>query len=166
MHLASSLSKGARAQRGRRPVELTDVQRPHALLATPQKRSGSVWPARIEPVAPRVSGGRSTRLTSGHVMGEAGVEPAASCARTDLVQMTRSALAERCFTSHSPTLRPWIAGNRRPTWRGFGARVSNACGKRARKSSQRYFLRHFQRQAPSDLSLSGGASVRSMSSSS
>jgi hypothetical protein len=40
---------------------------------------------------------------------------------------------ERCFPSHSPTLRPWITGRfahvrggRRPTWRGFGARSSVA----------------------------------------
>jgi hypothetical protein len=43
--------------------------------------------------------------------------------------------AERCFPSHSPTLRPWITGRfahvragRRPTWRGFGARSSLAAG--------------------------------------
>ena len=45
--------------------------------------------------------------------------------------MTRRLEAERCFPCHSPTLRPWIAelrvrsrNDRRPTWRGFGARVS------------------------------------------
>jgi hypothetical protein len=42
-------------------------------------------------------------------------------------------ITERCFPSHSPTLRPWIVGRlahvragRRPTWRGFGARSSVA----------------------------------------
>lgn len=71
MHLASSLSKGARAQRGPRPVELTDVQRPQALG----------WPTGLEPVLrgsqPRVLA-VTTRLKYGHVMGEAGIEPAAS----------------------------------------------------------------------------------------
>jgi hypothetical protein len=39
-----------------------------------------MWPAGIEPAARRVSNGRSTGLSYGHVgMGEAGFEPATSC---------------------------------------------------------------------------------------
>src|SRR5205823_12165466 len=52
----------------------------------------------------------------------------------DLVLCLVRAKAERCFPSLSPTLRPWIADRRlrtlgavrRPTWRSFGARASNA----------------------------------------
>jgi hypothetical protein len=48
--------------------------------------------------------------------------------------MSRSRGSERCFPSHSPTLRPWIVEMRRPTWRGFGARRSCDFGKCACKS--------------------------------
>jgi hypothetical protein len=56
--------------------------------ALPRVRAGSsplsygvrAWPAGIEPATPRVSGGRSTGLSYGHIeVGEAGIEPAASC---------------------------------------------------------------------------------------
>ena len=55
--------------------------------------------------------------------------------------MARSPEAERCCSSHSPTLRPWIAEMRRPTWRSFGARrscvsVQCACKSRSLFSSE------------------------------
>jgi hypothetical protein len=49
--------------------------------AVVELRSREVWPAGIEPAPPRVSGARSTRLSYDHMVqvGEAGIEPAASC---------------------------------------------------------------------------------------
>jgi len=44
------------------------------------------------------------------------VHPAARGRRSSAIESKRSCLC------HSPTLRPWIADIRRPTWRGFGAR--------------------------------------------
>jgi hypothetical protein len=75
--------------------------------------------------------------------------------------------AKRCFPSRSPTLRPWITDprflDRRPSWRGFGARSPARLSEKSELKHTHYFLRHFRRQAPSDLSLSGGASIRTRS---
>jgi hypothetical protein len=48
--------------------------------------------------------------------------------------VSRPSEVERCCSSHSPTLRPWIAEIRRPTWRSFGARRSCVFGKCVGKS--------------------------------
>lgn len=44
------------------------------------------------------------------------------------------AVRERCCSSHSPDLRPWITELRRPTWGAFGARRSCGLVKFAGKS--------------------------------
>jgi hypothetical protein len=62
------------------------------------------------------------------------VDAAAQAAAMRCRAMTRSPATERCCSSHSPTLRPWIAGIRRPTWRSFGARRSCVSGECAGKS--------------------------------
>src|SRR4051812_22364310 len=60
--------------------------------------------------------------------------------------LSRTADAGRCFPCHSPTLRPWIAV-RRPTWRGFGARVSARSWKNCTLKRTQVFQRVFQRDA-------------------
>jgi hypothetical protein len=82
--------------------------------------------------------------------------------------MSRSAMGQTMFSKplaypsaldhRSPFL------DRRPSWRGFGARLPGACRKKSELKHTHYFLRHLRRQAPSDLSLSGGASIRTRSS--
>jgi hypothetical protein len=114
-----------------------------------------MWPAGIEPAAPRVSGGRSTGLSYGHVK---------------MLRLSRPAHAERCCPCHSPTLRPWIAcrgsRNRRAHVLRGGALEPEP--RRWRENSQAKADANanasFQRDAEG-LSLSGGASIRSSASS-
>jgi hypothetical protein len=71
--------------------------------------------------------------------------------------MSRPAVAERCFPSLSPTLRPWIAdrrtahvrAGRRPTWRSFGARSPHVFGKKAKLKHTLLFKRLFCLRTPS-----------------
>ena len=69
---------------------------PIRVLDTPQLRRRS---RRLQGSAPPQAGIRA-----------AGIRSADSCSRTK--PLTRPAETERCFPSHSPTLRPWIAGHR------------------------------------------------------
>jgi hypothetical protein len=70
--------------------------------------------------------------------------------------LSRSAYAERCFPSHSPTLRPWIALGARPTWRSFGARASRSYRKKSELKHTHLFQRNFQRQRRGSFSLRRG----------
>jgi hypothetical protein len=66
---------------------------------------------------------------------------------------------QRRCQCHSPTLRPWIAGLGRPTWRGVGARCSHGISvSLGMRKVTRTFTREIQRYIVEDLSLSGGAS--------
>ena len=71
--------------------------------------------------------------------------------------------AERCFPSHSPTLRPWIDDvplrmkvDRRPTWRSFGARASRAVLKNRKLKHTLNFLRYFSAKRRGSFSLRRG----------
>jgi hypothetical protein len=83
--------------------------------------------------------------------------------------MSRPAEAERCFPSHSPTLRPWI-DDRSGTITSYVEELWSPIPGRFRKKCTlkhtRYFLRYLQRRSTENLSLSGGASIRPTSSSS
>jgi len=73
----------------------------------------------------------------------------------------RSARPNLCFSSHSPTLRPWIAREiRTSSWRRFGARRSQLHCQSAGKSSRRPNSVNYRVTAREVLSLSGGASIR------
>src|SRR4051812_8128691 len=74
--------------------------------------------------------------------------------------LSRTADAGRCFPCHSPTLRPWIAV-RRPTWRGFGARVSARSWKKLHAKAHAGIPAGISARRARSLSLSGGASIRS-----
>jgi len=73
--------------------------------------------------------------------------------------------SRRCFPCRSPTLRPWIVDpgcarrpGRRPSWRGCGARASEAIEKAHAKADA--YAGVLKRSRAEGLSLSGGASIR------
>jgi hypothetical protein len=79
------------------------------------------------------------------------------------VLLSRRALAQRCFPSHSPTLRPWIVSGRvahsrpsRPAWRGLGARFRRVVRKTACKSRCTCQSAISHADAPSTFSLRRG----------
>jgi hypothetical protein len=85
--------------------------------------------------------------------------------------MSRTAVAERCFLSHSPTLRPWIACRR---LRELAMTVVLRGGalepeplplpENAQAKADTYSQRAFSCRSAEGLSLSGGASIRTVSS--
>jgi hypothetical protein len=87
--------------------------------------------------------------------------------------MSRLATPNDVFQATRSALRPWIGSRRSrvpdgdcPTWRGFGAR-SSALLRKSGRLKQTLIRQHlFQRVSAEGLSLSSGASIRAMSSSS
>jgi hypothetical protein len=77
--------------------------------------------------------------------------------------LSRADRAERCCPSHSPTLRPWIAGRRRPSWRGFGARARGVLLQNVQAKANAFIPASYLQLSAARLSLSGGASIRSLS---
>jgi hypothetical protein len=124
---------------------------------------------RVRTAAPRDSGGRSTGLTYGHASGDASLSvhlPGAGGRRssdTSLGRYHARPAGPRCFPCLSPTLRPWIgghrcacAGERRPTWRGVGARASFSERQNSRLKRRRMPQRLFQRERRGSFSLRRG----------
>jgi hypothetical protein len=77
--------------------------------------------------------------------------------------VSSQSVLRRCCSSHSPTLRPWIAAavgaGRASSWRRSGARRSRSLSKFAGKSGRHMNSINYRVEAGKDLSLSGGASM-------
>ena len=111
-----------------------------------------MWPAGIEPAAPRVSGGRSTGLSYGHML---------NCARchAGLEAPTLFFMPLAYPSTLDRTTAGCACERSRPTWRSFGARASSRCDKIAAQNTGECRCAQFSANAEG-LSLSGGASIR------
>jgi hypothetical protein len=86
--------------------------------------------------------------------------------RNDVVSLSHSAEAERCFSSHSPTLRPWIADRRLRSAMAIDVLRGGALEPEPRMPTENShakaharFPAHFCARSAEGLSLSGGASI-------
>ena len=109
--------------------------------------------------SPSISrGGRSTQQATAPVVG--GSRP-----------LSRPAEAGRCFLSHSPTLRPWIVRRRmrirvvRTSYvEGLWSPSRRSLPENRQAKADAYSQRSFPTRSAAGLSLSGGASIRTLSS--
>src|ERR687888_2321546 len=76
-----------------------------------------------------------------------------------VVSLSRSAEAERCFPSHSPTLRPWIAYSASYVEELWSPSLVRSPEKEQAKAHA-YSPALFQAPSAEGLSLSGGASIQ------
>ena len=167
-----------------RPQASTDAERLKQLEIEHVRRGGASFlmskPGALRAVGPRGGDGVEPRACA-HPPHAGGPSPNARRAprlspRPAGTGRRRSGgnyLEQAGFPSHSPALRPWIAGRRlrvrcgrRPSWRGFGARASDVSARNRQAKHTLGCQRYFVARRAEGLSLSGGASIRPRPSSS
>ena len=144
--------RSPRSERGVLPVRRSRNVRAPAVSAPAGHARGR---SRASPSIPRADG-RSTQQASATC--RAMVASSVSSARSRT--MFSMPLAYPSTLDHRPPV-AHIHSDRRPTWRGFGARASRAVVGKAQAKANAYCQRVFPARSTEGLSLSGGASIRS-----